>query len=182
MNTFRLRFPWKEKNGTHEVETIELKARHVRSYYGQFRFEAENPLYPAANSRENARANAHSAASRVVFMDATGWRRSKSETVVWALCGRAIWPAGFDFTVIWRDLSRNRLAVTTEPIEKHLDLVEAECHARGWQFRTFAQGVGMRCPTLAGRLVLISPRSGVDIAPIIPTLERSLPCWEAVHA
>jgi hypothetical protein len=168
--TFVLRFPWRDKTaGASGCEEVRVFSGHPRSHYGRFRFS--NRAF--APTQEDAKSTAFSALSRVAFIDATGWQRSKSTNVVFALTGQAVWPAGFACSTVWRCPGTKRLLLTTEPLEQHLAMVEAECAARGWPFHVFAPGVGMRKPPDA-RLVLASPQ-GVQLEPVIAALERAMP-------
>jgi hypothetical protein len=168
--TFALRFPWRDRTaGTQGVEEARVFARHPRPHYGRFRF-ANRAVAP---SQAAAKATAFSVQSRVVFMDSTGLQRSNGDNACAALTGRALWPGGFTYTIVWLCPTAKRLLLTTEPDERHLHMVQAECAARGWPFHVFPQGFGMRNPP-ATRLVIISPQR-IDLAPLVRTLESALP-------
>jgi hypothetical protein len=127
--TFALRFPWRDRTaGTHGIEEVRIGARHERPHYGRFRF-ANRAVAP---SQEAVKATAFSALSRVALVDATGWQRSKSTNVVFALTGQAVWPAGFACSTVWLCPIAKRLVITTEPAERHLGMVQSECGARGF--------------------------------------------------
>jgi hypothetical protein len=171
--TFALRFPWRDRTaGTQGVEEGRLWAKHPRGCYGKFRFEDRDFL----TSQESAKSAVFSARSRICFMDASGFKRSTAQNAVWACCNGPMWPRGFDYVLVWISPT-HRMVVTTESYQKHLPVVEAECAARRWPYHAFEPGIGMRNPAGGTRLVLISPQ-GLDIGPLVQTLERALPTIE----
>jgi hypothetical protein len=169
---FTLKFPWLD-NGDQGVEEIKIHAQRPLGHYGRFRHQNR----VCATSLADAKSTAFSARSRVAFMDASGLVQSVAANTVWALCGAAVWPAGFEFVYSWRCPLAKRLLVTTEPIGDRLRFVESECSARGWPYHVFPPGIGMRYPSGGSRLVLISPQ-GVDLGPVIAALERAMPRCE----
>jgi hypothetical protein len=171
---FSLRFPWRDKTaGASGCEEIKIFSRHPREWYGRFRLE--NRAF--ATSLADAKSACFSALSRVIFMDVTNFKHSKSTNAVAVLSGRSVWPAGFEFVRLWLCPTNKRLLLTVEPPGKWLHFVEEECKARAWPFHVFPPGVGMRNPAAGTRLVIASPQ-GVDIGPVVTELERALPRCE----
>ena len=178
-----LAFPWRDEDGKHGCEEIEIQALRERKHYGD--------LGDREMSRRRAGAKQLAFASRsvVVFMDVTGFRRSTAWKTAFPPDG--CYPSCFDHARVWMEpmghaftrggaLSKHYV-VTADPYSPAHEETLAWCAAKGWPCEVMPAGFGMWYPPgpHGTRLVLASPPEvGAPIARLMPGLVEHMPRWE----